>query len=394
MIRAAWRSVVGGLPRGGARPQGWQQQQQLLLRAMPLTTAGRGATAAVRRFCSGGAAKPAVPRKAGGKGGGGGAGKAGGKNDAARGRAVFTGLGVGSVAIAWLAISDDDVASGARGALFAVPGVSDAATFLTVNVQEMASPWTKPVRDKLLSDWPPPMVPPETPQPMVLVVDLEDTLVKSTWDRRYGWRHAKRPGVDRFLEQMSKSYEIVIFTSNMFGIADPVVSNLDTKGYVLHRLFRDACWYKDGVYVKDLSKLNRDERRIVIIDDDPQAYSMQPNNAVPIAPYEDPTDKGDSALMDLVPFLEALVVEDARTRHRGDTRNVLGNYRKQSEAQGGRSYADIYNEKLVMHQMSKAQAKEKGLGGWARGAGTVKPKPGQQVVAAELKAQAQQIKVK
>ena len=102
-----------------------------------------------------------------------------------------------------------------------------------------------------LSDWPPPMVPPETPQPMVLVVDLEDTLVKSTWDRRYGWRHAKRPGVDRFLEQMSKSYEIVIFTSNMFGIADPVVSNLDTKGYVLHRLFRDACWYKDGVYVKN-----------------------------------------------------------------------------------------------------------------------------------------------
>ena len=101
--------------------------------------------------------------------------------------------------MAWLSVSDDEVASGVRGGLLTVPGVSDAVTFAKVNLKEITSPWSKPVRDKLLTDWPPPMVPPDTPQPMVLVLDLEDTLVKSTWDRRYGWRHAKRPGVDKFL---------------------------------------------------------------------------------------------------------------------------------------------------------------------------------------------------
>jgi TFIIF-interacting CTD phosphatase-like protein len=32
------------------------------------------------------------------------------------------------------------------------------------------------------------------------------------------------------------------------------------QGYVMHRLFREATLFKDGKYIKDLSKLNRDLR--------------------------------------------------------------------------------------------------------------------------------------
>ena len=75
----------------------------------------------------------------------------------------------------------------------------------------MASPFTAPSRAKLLPDWPldylQPPIPADTPCPHTLVLDMEDTLICSTWDRRYGWRHAKRPGADEFLKELSRYYE-------------------------------------------------------------------------------------------------------------------------------------------------------------------------------------------
>ena len=72
---------------------------------------------------------------------------------------------------------------------------------LTDKIEEYA----KPARTKLLPDWNQiPNIPPDFPAPPCLVIDLESTLVCSTWDRKYGWRHAKRPGVDKFLALMAQ----------------------------------------------------------------------------------------------------------------------------------------------------------------------------------------------
>jgi len=56
---------------------------------------------------------------------------------------------------------------------------------------QLSDPFSKPHSTKLLPDWPMPNVPPEMPCPHTLVLDLENTLVSSTWDRKFGWRHAK-----------------------------------------------------------------------------------------------------------------------------------------------------------------------------------------------------------
>jgi len=62
-----------------------------------------------------------------------------------------------------------------------------------------------------------PLLPPPLPEPhgrpYTLLVDLDDLLVHSSWDREHGWRTAKRPGVDYFLSYLSQLYEIVIFTT-------------------------------------------------------------------------------------------------------------------------------------------------------------------------------------
>ena len=185
--------------------------------------------------------------------------------------------------------------------------------WLLAQLDEMASPFTAPSRAKLLPDWPldylQPPIPADTPCPHTLVLDMEDTLICSTWDRRYGWRHAKRPGADEFLKELSRYYEIVLFTTNMVGIGDPVMSLLDPQGLAMHRLHRDATRFVNGHHVKDLSRLNRNVKKIVLVDDDAHAAMLQPANLIRVAPYSDARDKSDKQLLELIPFLTSIVKE-------------------------------------------------------------------------------------
>ncbi|RUS16868.1 HAD-like domain-containing protein [Endogone sp. FLAS-F59071] len=168
---------------------------------------------------------------------------------------------------------------------------------------------TNPMWDKIL----PPPLPEPYQRPFTLVINLDETLIYSTWDKEHGWRHAKRPGVDYFLAYLSQFYELVIFTSQSFMNAGPIVDKLDPYQYVMYRVYREACRQVDGKLVKDLSHLNRDLARVIIMDSNPDAYALQPENAVPLKPWKgEPEDKG---LLEYVPFLEAIAltnVEDVR----------------------------------------------------------------------------------
>lgn len=87
-------------------------------------------------------------------------------------------------------------------------------------------------------------------RPYTLILSLEDLLIHSEWTREHGWRMAKRPGVDYFLRYLSQYYELVIFTSQPWAIAEPVLKKLDPYHIVTWPLFREATMYKNGEYVK------------------------------------------------------------------------------------------------------------------------------------------------
>ena len=59
-----------------------------------------------------------------------------------------------------------------------------------------------------------------------LVLSLEDTLIHTEWDRKFGHRTRKRPGLDAFLAHMSQYYEIVIFTSALSSYAEPITRQM------------------------------------------------------------------------------------------------------------------------------------------------------------------------
>ena len=101
----------------------------------------------------------------------------------------------------------------------------------------------------------------------------------------------KRPYVDEFLKKMGKLFECVLFTASLAKYADPVADLLDTSKVFKARLFREACVYYRGNYVKDLSRLGRDLNQVIIIDNSPASYIFHPDNAVACNSwFDDPND--------------------------------------------------------------------------------------------------------
>lgn len=103
---------------------------------------------------------------------------------------------------------------------------------------------------------------------------------------------AKRPGVDKFLVEMAKHYEIIIYTASLNKYADPLLDLLDPSKVIRSRLFRESCVYFQGNYVKDLSLLDRDLTQSIIIDNSPNSYVFHPDNAIDCSSFiDDPKDR-------------------------------------------------------------------------------------------------------
>ncbi|EPR60901.1 Dullard family phosphatase domain-containing protein [Toxoplasma gondii GT1] len=157
-----------------------------------------------------------------------------------------------------------------------------------------------------------------------LVLDLDETLVHSSFrpvpvsafaitveveGKPHTIHVCKRPGVDRFLEVVSRLYEVVIFTASLQTYADPLIDLLDPKGLCPYRLFRSSCSHWKGLWIKDLENLGRDLRRVILVDNSPSAYLLQPWNALPIKSWF--FNMADRELDDLTSILAVMAtVED------------------------------------------------------------------------------------
>ena len=113
-----------------------------------------------------------------------------------------------------------------------------------------------------------------------LVLDLDETLVHSTFShitaditieieierQKFKVYALKRPGVSEFLRKCSELYEVVIFTASLSAYADPLLDILDDNNLVSFRLFRESCSFINNCYVKDLARLGRDLKHLIIVD--------------------------------------------------------------------------------------------------------------------------------
>ncbi len=126
-----------------------------------------------------------------------------------------------------------------------------------------------------------------------------------------------RPGVQEFLEQLSPIYEIIVFTASEKCYADKILDCIDIrKKWIHHRLYRENCiQYSESVYFKDLRVLERDLRRVIIVDNAPYAFAPQLENGYPIIPFYD--SKEDEELPHLAAYLRQIQhSQDVRLENR------------------------------------------------------------------------------
>ncbi len=120
-----------------------------------------------------------------------------------------------------------------------------------------------------------------------------------------------RPGVKEFLDRISKRFEIVIFTASLSKYASPLIDILDNNKLCSYRLFREHCTFINGAFIKDLKRLDRNLKDVILLDNSPIAYMLHPENGFPIKTWYD--DKSDRELYNLAPIIEFLsYVDDVR----------------------------------------------------------------------------------
>ncbi|KAK6464135.1 HAD-like domain-containing protein [Scheffersomyces coipomensis] len=156
----------------------------------------------------------------------------------------------------------------------------------------------------------------------------------------------KRPYCDYFLQEISKWFELQIFTASVKEYADPIIdwlesdiidyqkkkkddssimgipptipadfinqtttpTNNDNNSPIFtKRYYRTDCTFRPGVgYIKDLSKYIKDEdlKNVIILDNSPISYALHEDNAVMIEGWIN--DQSDRDLLNLLPMLHSL----------------------------------------------------------------------------------------
>jgi CTD small phosphatase-like protein 2 len=146
-----------------------------------------------------------------------------------------------------------------------------------------------------------------------LVLDLDETLIH--YDEEIhrcsdGIKFNTRPFAHEFLREMSKYFEIVIYTAADQTYADEVLDRLDADRVITHRLYRQHVLHIQNNnthqlhLIKDLRRIGRDLEKTIIIDNLKENFQWQKENGIEIKTwYKDPTD---TELFKLIPPLRAI----------------------------------------------------------------------------------------
>lgn len=158
-----------------------------------------------------------------------------------------------------------------------------------------------PLAETILKVVPAPYLPPLTEEKYTLVLDLDETLIHYMEIGNEG-RLFVRPNCQKFLEEMNKYYEVVIFTAALQEYADWALDQIDKGNWIHYRLYRQHTMPSGNVFIKDLSRLGRDLTRTIIVDNVADNFMLQNDNGIFVKTWFD--DASDMMLESLAPLLK------------------------------------------------------------------------------------------
>ncbi|KAF8038512.1 hypothetical protein BT93_B1151 [Corymbia citriodora subsp. variegata] len=120
----------------------------------------------------------------------------------------------------------------------------------------------------------------------------------------------ERPGLHEFLKRIGEFANLILFTAGLEDYARPLVDRIDNDNLIGERLYRPSTVsteYRE--HVKDLSCLSKDLCRIVIVDNNPFSFLLQPLNGIPCVPFSAGQPYDDQLLEVLLPLLKHLSLQ-------------------------------------------------------------------------------------
>ena len=121
-----------------------------------------------------------------------------------------------------------------------------------------------------------------------LVLDLDETLMnlelKDNTNNKY-MLHL-RPGLYSFLSNIKPYYELMTFTSASKEYAMPIINEIESKEkFFDYNFFREHSVIVENDFVKDISRIGRDMKKIIIIDNVEENFKLNKKNGIKIAPF-------------------------------------------------------------------------------------------------------------
>ncbi|KAI5584552.1 hypothetical protein POPTR_006G100800v4 [Populus trichocarpa] len=120
----------------------------------------------------------------------------------------------------------------------------------------------------------------------------------------------ERPGLKEFLKQIGEFADLILFTAGLEGYARPLFDRIDVENQFSQRLYRPSTVsteYRE--HVKDLSCLSKDLSRVVIVDNNPFSFLLQPLNGIPCVPFSARLPYDEQLLDVLLPLLKNLSLQ-------------------------------------------------------------------------------------
>lgn len=78
---------------------------------------------------------------------------------------------------------------------------------------------------------------------------------------------------DAAATQVCKWFNLVVFTASVQEYADPVIDWLESeRKFFSARYYRQHCTFRHGAFIKDLSAVEPDLSKVMILDNSPLSY--------------------------------------------------------------------------------------------------------------------------
>ena len=137
-----------------------------------------------------------------------------------------------------------------------------------------------------------------------LVLDLEDTLISVRLINDGKILIRPRPGLISFLTGVKPYYEIISFSKLSKNYSSIIIDQIEENRKLFdYNLYREHCSLIGRKFVKDISRIGRDMKKIIMVDDLPENLNIHVDNGILILPYDGDENKEDRVLYELKKIL-------------------------------------------------------------------------------------------